>query len=78
MKLAFIFVLFAAALAFEFVEKTEKAGIVFIKMQKARVSYDSYTLLYNFDIGNYLDMTEKVNECMNGLEKLCDAMKLRH
>lgn len=72
MKLASLFVLFTAVIAFEFTEKTEKSGIVFIKIQKGRVSYDTYTLLYHFDLSNYLDMTKKINECMNGLEKLCN------
>lgn len=75
MKFAITFVLIAAALAFDFTEKTEKSGIVFVKMSEARVTYDSYTLLYHFDIGNYLDMTEKLSDCMNGLKKLCNWIR---
>lgn len=76
MKFALLFVVcFAAVIAFEFTEKTENSGIVFIKIQKARVSYDTYTLLYHFDLTNYLDMTKKINECMHGLEKMCSWIK---
>lgn len=60
MKVTLIFVLLAAAVAFEFSENVEKTGIIFTKIGEARVSYDSYTLLYHLDIENYLKMTEKV------------------
>lgn len=60
MKIAVTFVLLAMAVAFDFTEKVEKNGIIFMKIGSSRVSYDSYTILYHFDMENYLKMTEKV------------------
>lgn len=75
MKVTLLFVLFAVVLAFDFTEKSEKVGIVFTKVSEARVSYDTYTLLYHFNIEHYLEMTEKVNDCMNGIANLCRWIK---
>lgn len=60
MKLAIILVICAVAIAFDFTEKIEKTGIVFTKIGGGRVTYDSFTVLYHFEIGNYLKMTQKV------------------
>lgn len=60
MKLAIIFVLQAVAFSFDFTKKVEKTGIIFSKIGDARISYDSFTLLYYFEMSNYLQMTEKV------------------
>lgn len=76
MKCVLIFVLFVVAVAYGFTEKkNEKTGIIFAKIGEARVSYDCYSLLYHFDISNYLDMTGKVNKCMGGLNRLCRWIK---
>lgn len=59
------------ATAFEFAEKSENTGMIFIKMNQARVSYDTFTLLYDIDLSGYLQMTEMVAKCINELERLC-------
>lgn len=60
MKIALFFVsLSAVVLAFDFTEKNEKSGIIFTRIGEARVSYDSFTLLYHLDMENLLKMTEK-------------------
>lgn len=57
--------------ALNFTEKTENTGIIFIKMERARVSYDTFTVVYHLDISEYMKMTTRVTECIDKLEYLC-------
>lgn len=67
---------FALALvtAFEFSQKSENAGIIFTKIGRARVSYDSFTLVYHINLNGYLEMTKMVEKCIDELERLCNYL----
>lgn len=60
--------------AYEFSEKSENTGIIFTKTSRARVSYNSFTLVYHIDLNGYLQMTEMVAKCINELERLCNYL----
>lgn len=55
----------------DFKEKSIKTGLIFKKTDVARVSYDTYTIVYHVDIGHYLEITTKLEDCVKILEELC-------
>lgn len=75
MKAALIILTLTATLAFEFTNKTETTGIIFMAENRARASYDVYTIVYHIDINNYLKITTKTSECIDKLEGLCSWMR---
>lgn len=47
-------------LSLDFEPKDLKAGLTFVKLSKARISYDTYTILYYVDISQYKNITKSV------------------
>lgn len=57
--------------AFNFTPGEEKAGLIFKNIGRARISYDSYTVVYHLDIGGYLDITQTIADNINRMWNLC-------
>lgn len=61
--------------ALNFTEKSESTGVVFVKLNRDRVSYDTFTITYHIEIDRFLQLTNKVKECIDKLEQLCGWIK---
>lgn len=52
----------------------QKTGISFVKLSKARVSYDTYTVLYHIDIAQYKNITKAVEAFYKYANNECDTL----
>lgn len=50
------------AAPFNFEEQDQRVGLTFIRLSQARISYDSYTILYHLDITRYKALTQLVEQ----------------
>lgn len=57
--------------AIEFTGKSENTGMIFATINRARVSYDTFTIVYHIDISEYLKQTKILNECVKNMEFIC-------
>lgn len=51
-------------------------GLMFLELTKARVSYDSYTMVYYMDLSNYEDITSHVVHCIKNMKRLCEIKEV--
>lgn len=49
-------------LSLDFQPTDLKAGLTFVKLSKARISYDTYTILYHIEIAQYKNITKTVRK----------------
>lgn len=79
MNLKFILIILATHIAisssFSFTEQEQKMGLSFIRLSNARISYDSYTMLYHLDILNYKQLTLTVEKFLMETSALCTEIK---
>lgn len=76
MKLLFLTLCyFGNAMGFDFQPQDQKTGLTFIKLSKARISYDSYTMLYHLDISRYRELTTLVENYIKDSLPLCKQLK---
>lgn len=59
---------------YNFEQQDLRTGISFVKLSKARISYDSYTLLYHLDISEYKDLTIILERNIKVANLLCQKM----
>lgn len=52
-----------------FEERDQQTGLTFVKLAKSRISYDTYTILYHFDISQYKNLTTIIRNFLNEAEK---------
>lgn len=53
----------------------QKAGITFVKLSKARISYDTYTILYHIDISQYKNITKTIDIYLNHANMECEKIE---
>lgn len=71
--LAFVFV--GITLPFEFDIQEQKAGLSFVKQSQARISYDTYTMLYHLDISEYKNLIKLVENFLKYGSPLSESLK---
>lgn len=60
---AIIFAIFIGTnWSLDFKQEDQNTGLTFVKLAKARISYDSYTILYHLDISQYLNLTVLIGQ----------------
>lgn len=52
-----------------FEARDQQTGLTFVKLAKSRISYDTYTILYHFDISQYKNLTTIIKNFLNEAEK---------
>lgn len=67
--ISFLFI--PAANTMEFVENDYQSGLVFQKVSDARITYDSFALVYHADLNTYFEIKETILECYKGLKRFC-------
>lgn len=70
-SLFFSFLLIHNANTMEFIENDYQSGLVFQKISDARITYDSFALVYHADLETYFEMKETILECYEGLKRFC-------
>lgn len=73
--LCFFLATFWTSNCFYFEEQLPKTGLTFIKLSDARVSYDSYTMLYHLDIGEYKNLSKTVEKFISRALEFSDRIK---
>lgn len=58
-------------LGWDYQEQEHKSGLIFVLLDQARTSFDTYTIVYHIDIGTYRKLTDNVNTCIDNIGKLC-------
>ena len=54
-----------SGMGFHFEEHEYKSGFLFVNLAKARVSYDTYTMVYHIDITNLTKLGRDIEEAIN-------------
>lgn len=73
--LFFIAVYFGISSSFHFEPRNQKAGLTFVKQSKARISYDSYTMLYHLDLTEYKKLINLVSKFINDANVHCKELR---
>lgn len=60
--------------ALDFTPQKHKNGLIFTSLSKARISYDSYTLLYHFDLTGFLQIIDMVAKYNNATKFSCKSI----
>lgn len=68
--LIFVFCL-PSARTMEFNENDYKSGLIFEKISDARITYDSFSLIYHADINQFLNIKNEIHKCYDGLKRFC-------
>lgn len=55
-------------------EREYNSGLIFVALSKARVSYDSYSLIYHVDISRLKNLTSTVATCIESINLLCGRL----
>lgn len=55
----------------KYTEENSNTGLIFIKAADAKVSYDTYTIVYHIDLGEFVKLRKTVENCTNVLEMKC-------
>lgn len=53
---------------FEFTPREIKSGIIFRELSSAKVSYDSFSLIYHTNLTDYFGMRNQIKTCMENLD----------
>lgn len=53
----------------------QKTGLTFVELSKARISYDTYTILYHIDISQYKNITKSVEHVISLADKECNRIQ---
>lgn len=59
------------AKSMEFDENDYKSGLIFEKISDARITYDSFSLIYHADITQYHSIKHEIRGCYDGLKRIC-------
>lgn len=51
----------------EFEEQENQSGFIFVNLATARVSYDSFTLVYHIDLSNYKQLVPAFAKTVTGM-----------
>lgn len=70
-----LFIIYITIHAINFQPQNNNAGISFIELAKARISYDSYTILYHIDVTQYKNLTLTVKNFIDENQNLCKEIK---
>lgn len=54
--------------------KSGHSGLVFVKISDAKISYDTYTILYYIDLITYFKISQEIEEYTNTAEKNCNKL----
>lgn len=71
MRFEIILLIFGSSMAFQFEKQDVKTGLTFIKQSEARISYDTYTIVYYLDITEYKKLTKTVENFINEADVQC-------
>lgn len=55
-------------------EKSSHSGLVFVKITDAKISYDTYTMVYHIDLTHYYKINKMVQNYINIAEKDCSEL----
>lgn len=55
--------------------KNQNTGLTFVKLARARISYDSYTILYYIDISEYKNLTLTIENFLIQATHECDRLE---
>lgn len=62
-------------LSLDFVPQDQNTGLTFVKLAKAKISYDSYTIVYHLDISQYLNLTVMIERFISFGWRECTRLK---
>lgn len=68
----FIIIGYVHTLAFN--EEETTSGLIFTKLANAKISYDTYTIVYHIDLEKFFDIKERVEDSMNTFEQYCKGI----
>lgn len=54
-----------------FTKQEHKSGLIFLNLAKARVSYDSHTMVYHINISEYKKLIPTIEKGIEKTEILC-------
>lgn len=57
--------------AIDFEERDYKAGLIFKQISKARVSYESFSIIYHANLAEFFDIKDELGKCLILLKRLC-------
>lgn len=79
MKFTYFFLIFSITFglnkSLDFVPQDQNTGLSFVKLGNARVAYDSYTILYHFDLTQYFNLTKHVEDMSHILKVRCRELE---
>lgn len=55
-------------------EKSGHSGLVFIKLTDAKISYDTYTIVYHIDLNHYFQITHLILKYIDSTAKYCSEL----
>lgn len=61
--------------SFKFEERDMKTGLTFVELSRARIFYDSYTILYHVDITEFKKLIPLVEKFVLDSKKFCDVLR---
>lgn len=64
---------YAGSWSYDFQNST--TGLTFVKLAKARISYDTYTILYHIDISQYKSLTTIIENFVKDADEECSRLK---
>lgn len=67
----FLAIFFANSDSLTFTPETHNSGLIFIKLSQARVSYDSYNMVYHIELSEYFKIRDIIEGSLTELTKLC-------
>lgn len=67
-----LFIFLNGTTAMEFEKKEYKSGLIFREKSKARISYDSFTILYHANVTDYFGIKNEVSKCIDHMIKICE------
>lgn len=72
--LQFLLAMFGTFVAFEFTPQEHRTGLTFVNLSKARISYDTYTMLYYLEISEYKNLANLISEFIVKSEEYCNEL----
>lgn len=55
-------------------EKSGHSGLIFVKVTDAKISYDSYTMVYHIDLNYYLEIKNMIKNYLNQSDIYCSEL----
>lgn len=73
--MAIFFLLTGSYNSLDYEQRDQKTGLTFVKLAKAKISYDTYTILYYVDISEYRNLTLTIEKFLLQADKECERLQ---